>query len=249
MQFIQFYFASLVFFDLFVLFASLWLSYVWKNHPGFKLVWFSGLDIAPRSIPFGSRGPSEKTAVLLGYVIEMNWPWRSGRKPPRNQANFIPCRWHKNVHSSHLDVSWSPQILHVQCKIFPCLVAQIEWKTGMHIWIHFSNFCRKRRLFIMENTTQHSRLLSRFSSHDFSQSSPCNPTEGKEPYFLSTPLSFSVVLLLIIRWQYWFTAFWLKEGEFFAIETFGSTGKGVVHDDMDCSHYMKNFEVGHVPLR
>ncbi|KAL9960647.1 hypothetical protein ACROYT_G034131 [Oculina patagonica] len=41
----------------------------------------------------------------------------------------------------------------------------------------------------------------------------------------------------------------MEEGEFFAIETFGSTGKGVVHDDMECSHYMKNFEVGHVPLR
>lgn len=41
----------------------------------------------------------------------------------------------------------------------------------------------------------------------------------------------------------------MEENEFFAIETFGSTGKGVVHDDMDCSHYMKNFEVGHVPLR
>lgn len=41
----------------------------------------------------------------------------------------------------------------------------------------------------------------------------------------------------------------LKENEFYAIETFGSTGKGVVHDDMECSHYMKNFDVGHVPLR
>lgn len=41
----------------------------------------------------------------------------------------------------------------------------------------------------------------------------------------------------------------MEEGEFFAIETFGSTGKGQVHDDMECSHYMKNFEVGHVPLR
>lgn len=40
-----------------------------------------------------------------------------------------------------------------------------------------------------------------------------------------------------------------QELEFYAIETFGSTGKGVVHDDMECSHYMKNFEVGHVPLR
>ncbi|XP_041349924.1 methionine aminopeptidase 2-like [Gigantopelta aegis] len=41
----------------------------------------------------------------------------------------------------------------------------------------------------------------------------------------------------------------MEEGEFYAIETFGSTGKGVVHDDMEVSHYMKNFEVGHVPLR
>ncbi|XP_067023450.1 methionine aminopeptidase 2-like isoform X1 [Acropora muricata] len=41
----------------------------------------------------------------------------------------------------------------------------------------------------------------------------------------------------------------MEENEFFAIETFGSTGKGVVHDDMECSHYMKNFDVGFVPLR
>ena len=41
----------------------------------------------------------------------------------------------------------------------------------------------------------------------------------------------------------------MEEGEVFAIETFGSTGKGQVHDDMDVSHYMKNFEVTHVPLR
>lgn len=40
-----------------------------------------------------------------------------------------------------------------------------------------------------------------------------------------------------------------QEGEVYAIETFGSTGKGMVHDDMECSHYMKNFEVGHVPIR
>lgn len=36
----------------------------------------------------------------------------------------------------------------------------------------------------------------------------------------------------------------MEEGEFFAIETFGSTGKGVVHDDMECSHYMRNFYGG-----
>jgi len=41
----------------------------------------------------------------------------------------------------------------------------------------------------------------------------------------------------------------MEEDEFYAIETFGSTGKGVVHDDMETSHYMKNFDVGHVPLR
>ncbi len=26
-------------------------------------------------------------------------------------------------------------------------------------------------------------------------------------------------------------------------------GKGYVHEDLECSHYMKNFGVGHVPLR
>jgi methionyl aminopeptidase len=41
----------------------------------------------------------------------------------------------------------------------------------------------------------------------------------------------------------------MEEGELYAIETFGSTGKGYVHDDMECSHYMKNYDVGHVPLR
>ena len=41
----------------------------------------------------------------------------------------------------------------------------------------------------------------------------------------------------------------MEEGEVFAIETFGSTGKGYVHDDMECSHYMKEFDAGFVPLR
>jgi len=41
----------------------------------------------------------------------------------------------------------------------------------------------------------------------------------------------------------------MEEGEFFAIETFGSTGKGYVREDYECSHYMKNFHAGHVPLR
>ncbi|OAE20567.1 hypothetical protein AXG93_3873s1250 [Marchantia polymorpha subsp. ruderalis] len=41
----------------------------------------------------------------------------------------------------------------------------------------------------------------------------------------------------------------MEEGEFFAIETFGTTGKGYVREDLECSHYTKNFDVGHVPLR
>uniref|UniRef100_A0A2M4BKS8 Methionine aminopeptidase 2 n=1 Tax=Anopheles marajoara TaxID=58244 RepID=A0A2M4BKS8_9DIPT len=41
----------------------------------------------------------------------------------------------------------------------------------------------------------------------------------------------------------------MEENEFYAIETFGSTGRGLVHDDMDCSHYMKNFDAPMVPLR
>eukprot|EP01098_Paradermamoeba_levis_P009701 TRINITY_DN4054_c0_g1_i3.p3 TRINITY_DN4054_c0_g1~~TRINITY_DN4054_c0_g1_i3.p3 ORF type:complete len:125 (+),score=35.84 TRINITY_DN4054_c0_g1_i3:1185-1559(+) len=41
----------------------------------------------------------------------------------------------------------------------------------------------------------------------------------------------------------------MEEGEFYAIETFGTTGKGVVREDLECSHYMKNFDAGHIPLR
>ena len=33
----------------------------------------------------------------------------------------------------------------------------------------------------------------------------------------------------------------MKEGELYAIETFASTGKGTVYDDLECSHYMKDF--------
>eukprot|EP00898_Chlorokybus_atmophyticus_P006925 jgi/Chlat1/7233/Chrsp57S06864 len=41
----------------------------------------------------------------------------------------------------------------------------------------------------------------------------------------------------------------MEEGEFYAIETFGTTGRGYIREDLECSHYMKNFDVGHVPLR
>merc|ERR1712157_713815 len=33
----------------------------------------------------------------------------------------------------------------------------------------------------------------------------------------------------------------MEEGEFYAIETFGSTGRGHVVEDLECSHYNKNF--------
>lgn len=41
----------------------------------------------------------------------------------------------------------------------------------------------------------------------------------------------------------------MEEGEQYAIETFGSTGKGVVYNDLDCSHYMKQFNADSVPIR
>jgi methionyl aminopeptidase len=41
----------------------------------------------------------------------------------------------------------------------------------------------------------------------------------------------------------------MEEGEVYAIETFGSTGRGYVVEDMECSHYMKRFHSSHVPLR
>lgn len=41
----------------------------------------------------------------------------------------------------------------------------------------------------------------------------------------------------------------MEEGEYFAIETFGSTGRGKVIEAGDCSHYAKIFDAPHVPLR
>ena len=41
----------------------------------------------------------------------------------------------------------------------------------------------------------------------------------------------------------------MEELEHYAIETFGSTGRGEVVEDLDCSHYMRNWEAGHVTLR
>jgi len=41
----------------------------------------------------------------------------------------------------------------------------------------------------------------------------------------------------------------MEEGEIYAIETFGSTGKGYVNEDGECSHYMKEFDAPKVPLK
>lgn len=41
----------------------------------------------------------------------------------------------------------------------------------------------------------------------------------------------------------------MEEGEIYAIETFGTTGKGHVHEDADCSHYMREFEPRRAPLK
>lgn len=41
----------------------------------------------------------------------------------------------------------------------------------------------------------------------------------------------------------------MEEGELFAIETFGTTGRGSVFNAPNCSHYMKKFDVGDIPIR
>ena len=44
------------------------------------------------------------------------------------------------------------------------------------------------------------------------------------------------------------SSYLIQENEVYAIETFGSTGKGYVHDDMDCSHYMIEYNhIDHPP--
>jgi len=41
----------------------------------------------------------------------------------------------------------------------------------------------------------------------------------------------------------------MREGELYAIETFGSTGKGLVYEDLECSHYMKDYEAKPTTVR
>jgi methionyl aminopeptidase len=41
----------------------------------------------------------------------------------------------------------------------------------------------------------------------------------------------------------------MEEGETFALETFGSTGKGYVRNEGECSHYARRVDARHVPLR
>mmetsp|Transcript_114322 Transcript_114322/g.363322 ORF Transcript_114322/g.363322 Transcript_114322/m.363322 type:complete len:90 (+) Transcript_114322:973-1242(+) len=40
----------------------------------------------------------------------------------------------------------------------------------------------------------------------------------------------------------------MEEGEFYAVETFASCGKGYIVEDLECSHYMKVFDAPHTPL-
>ena len=41
----------------------------------------------------------------------------------------------------------------------------------------------------------------------------------------------------------------MEEGEYFAIETFGSTGRGKVVEQGEVSHYARKVDAPHVPLR
>jgi len=41
----------------------------------------------------------------------------------------------------------------------------------------------------------------------------------------------------------------MEEGEYFAIETFGSTGRGRIVENGECSHYARIVDAPHVPLR
>ncbi|KIM47495.1 hypothetical protein M413DRAFT_439161 [Hebeloma cylindrosporum] len=41
----------------------------------------------------------------------------------------------------------------------------------------------------------------------------------------------------------------MEEGEYFAIETFGSTGRGRIVESGECSHYARRVDAPHVPLR
>jgi len=41
----------------------------------------------------------------------------------------------------------------------------------------------------------------------------------------------------------------MEEGEYFAIETFGSTGRGYVRNEGVCSHYARDTSVAMQPLK
>lgn len=41
----------------------------------------------------------------------------------------------------------------------------------------------------------------------------------------------------------------MEEGDYFAIETFGSTGRGIVWPDMETSHYSRAYDVPKAPPR
>ncbi|KAG0378874.1 Methionine aminopeptidase 2 [Mortierella sp. AD032] len=41
----------------------------------------------------------------------------------------------------------------------------------------------------------------------------------------------------------------MEEGDYFAIETFGSTGRGIVRYDMETSHYARAYDIPNIPIR
>ncbi len=61
-------------------------------------------------------------------------------------------------------------------------------------------------------------------------------------YYYTIDLKTIITILL-------FTVTRMEEGEFYAIETFGTTGRGWVVEEGECSHYMKRFDAPHVALR
>lgn len=42
---------------------------------------------------------------------------------------------------------------------------------------------------------------------------------------------------------------WIHGSQLIRISYLHVSGKGYVREDLECSHYMKNFDIGHIPLR
>nr|AET50547.1 hypothetical protein [Eimeria tenella] len=88
--------------------------------------------------------------------------------------------------------------------------------------------------FINENQTLKIKPVKNLTGHSIA---PYRIHAGKSVPIVKAP-AHSVSFLNI-----------MEEGEVYAIETFASTGKGFVSEEGDCSHFMKRFDAGFVPLR